>query len=85
MKMEVSADGFVPAADRDVRGCIRPSYDEGLTEYVVELLSGAGTHVTGRVTYEGMAGYWPTSAEPFAAPMNEIPKVVFSKTLTDPF
>jgi dihydrofolate reductase len=35
----------------------------------------------GRVTYEAMAGYWPTSTHPYAALMNDIPKVVFSKTL----
>jgi dihydrofolate reductase len=26
-----------------------------------------------------MAAFWPTSSEPFAAPMNQIPKVVFSR------
>ena len=26
-----------------------------------------------------MIAYWPYSTEPFAAPMNEIPKIVFSK------
>jgi len=36
----------------------------------------------GRVTYEEMAGFWPTSDDEYAAPMNDIPKVVFSKTLT---
>ena len=35
----------------------------------------------GRVTYEAMAGYWPVSTHPYAALMNDIPKVVFSKTL----
>jgi dihydrofolate reductase len=35
----------------------------------------------GRVTYEEMSSVWPTSTSDFAAPMNEIPKVVFSKTL----
>jgi dihydrofolate reductase len=34
----------------------------------------------GRVTYEEMAQAWPTSGSPLA-PMNEIPKVVFSRTL----
>lgn len=34
-----------------------------------------------RVTYEEMSGYWPTSEEEIAGPMNEIPKVVFSRTL----
>jgi hypothetical protein len=33
------------------------------------------------VTYQEMAGYWPASTDDYAAPMNEIPKVVFSKTL----
>jgi dihydrofolate reductase len=35
----------------------------------------------GRVTYEEMAAFWPTSTSDYARPMNEIPKVVFSKTL----
>jgi dihydrofolate reductase len=37
----------------------------------------------GRVTYEEMAGHWPTSTDDYAVPMNEIPKVVFSKTLDE--
>src|SRR5919112_2748370 len=37
----------------------------------------------GRVTYQEMSSYWPQSEDPYAAPMNDIPKVVFSKTLTD--
>jgi dihydrofolate reductase len=32
----------------------------------------------GRVTYEEMAEFWPTSDDAYAAPMNDIPKVVFS-------
>jgi dihydrofolate reductase len=32
----------------------------------------------GRVTYEEMAKFWPSSDHPIAAPVNEIPKVVFS-------
>jgi dihydrofolate reductase len=35
----------------------------------------------GRNTYEEMAEVWPVSDDPYAAPMNEIPKVVFSRTL----
>ena len=55
--------------------------DEG-DPYFVNRLRQAGTHIMGRVTYEGMANVWPTSDNPVAAPMNEIPKVVFSRTLT---
>jgi dihydrofolate reductase len=35
----------------------------------------------GRNTYEEMAEFWPTSDDAYAAPMNDIPKVVFSSTL----
>ena len=37
-----------------------------------------GVHIMGSRTYQDMAAHWPTSTEPDAAPMNEIPKVVFS-------
>jgi dihydrofolate reductase len=46
-------------------------------------LAGAGTHVMGRVTYLEMAEFWPKSSHLNAAPMNDIPKVVFSRTLRD--
>jgi dihydrofolate reductase len=36
----------------------------------------------GRTTYQEMAAYWPRSTAPYAALMNDIPKVVFSKTLS---
>lgn len=36
----------------------------------------------GRTAYQEMAAYWPHSTEPYAAPMNDIPKVVFSRTLS---
>jgi dihydrofolate reductase len=42
----------------------------------------AGTHIMGRVTYEEMASAWPNATGVYADLMNEIPKVVFSKTLT---
>ena len=48
----------------------------------VRRLAGAGTHIMGRVTYLEMADFWPNSSGVNAAPMNEIPKVVFSKSLT---
>jgi dihydrofolate reductase len=35
----------------------------------------------GRVTYEQMAKHWPTATGDYAAFMNDLPKVVFSKKL----
>ncbi|MBZ9882790.1 dihydrofolate reductase family protein [Mesorhizobium sp. CA10] len=37
----------------------------------------------GRVSYEEMGPYWQKSEDAYAAPMNDIPKVVFSKTLKE--
>jgi len=55
--------------------------DDEAEERLIARLRRAGTHIMGRVTYEGMAQYWPNSSHPVAPVMNEIPKVVFSKTL----
>ncbi|MGW7690329.1 dihydrofolate reductase family protein [Streptomyces asiaticus] len=46
-------------------------------------LAGSGAHVMGRVTYLEMAESWPKSSHVIAAPMNDIPKVVFSRTLRE--
>jgi dihydrofolate reductase len=49
----------------------------------VQSLQQVGTHIMGRVTYEQMAGHWPHSGPgEYADLMNNIPKVVFSRTLT---
>jgi hypothetical protein len=36
----------------------------------------------GAATYARWTSFWPSASGSFAAPMNEIPKVVFSKSLT---
>ncbi len=33
----------------------------------------------GSRSFQGMGAYWQTSADPFAPPMNQIPKAVFSR------
>ncbi len=78
LMMSVSIDGFV-AGPHGHAGAL-PEPDE-LKRWKLDRIRRAGTHIMGRVTYEEMAGYWPTSTDDYAAPMNEIPKVVFSKTL----
>ena len=47
----------------------------------IEQTGGADMLLFGRVTYEGMAAYWPKADGPIAEIMNRIPKVVFSRTL----
>jgi dihydrofolate reductase len=81
LKMSISLDGYVAPADRssDWEAAAR-SHDGA--EWVLDTVSRAGAHLVGAVTYERWAGSWPGASGPFAAPMNEIPKVVFSNSLT---
>ena len=76
----ISIDGYVAALDGS-----HPWDDGGGSEavkrWILDSVWDAGAHLMGRVTYEEMSSVWPTSDSEFAAPMNEIPKVVFSKTL----
>jgi dihydrofolate reductase len=76
-----SGDGLTPvlAAGEDEEGL--PPEDPELRKTKIDWAWGAGAHLMGRTTYEEMASYWPTSTAEYAAPMNEIPKVVFSKSL----
>ena len=75
LKMELSLDGYCGTPDGDV-GWIFRTFDDEFTRATVDLLGRAGVHVMGRVLYHDMAAHWPTSDEPFARPMNHIPKVV---------
>jgi dihydrofolate reductase len=49
--------------------------------WTLETVSNAGTHLIGAATYAEWAAYRPGAPGPFAKPMNEIPKVVFSNSL----
>jgi dihydrofolate reductase len=80
LMMTTSIDGYVAAPHGHAGGMVEP---DQLKEWKLERIRRAGTHIMGRVTYEEMAGFWPTSTDEYAAPMNEIPKVVFSQTLQE--
>jgi dihydrofolate reductase len=81
LKMSTSLDGFVASMDGDTDWAAAGRSDDGLS-WVVETLSNAGTHLIGGETYTAWAGYWPGASGPVAQAMNEIPKVVFSNSLT---
>jgi dihydrofolate reductase len=79
----VTLDGFLSGLD-DETDWIRSN--EAIDRYTRELTGSVDTIVFGRVTYELLARYWPSSAsakEDAAIRdfMNETEKVVFSKTL----
>ena len=81
LKMSVSLDGYVASLDGSTDWIAAGRSDDS-TSWVVETVSNAGAHLIGAATYAGWAGYWPGASGPFAKPMNEIPKVVFSNSLT---
>jgi dihydrofolate reductase len=81
--MLISLDGFYEGPDRDINW---HNVDAEFNEFAIEQLNSVGMLLFGRVTYELMAGYWPSTAaatdDPIVAgKMNSLPKIVFSKTL----
>ena len=81
LKMSVSLDGYVAPRDGSTDWSAAGRSDDA-RRWTVETVSNASAHLMGATTYAGWATYWTTAAGPFARPMNEIPKVVFSNSLT---
>jgi dihydrofolate reductase len=81
LKMSVSLDGYVASADGS-NDWIAAGRAEDSAGWVLETVSNASAHLIGAATYAEWAVFWPGASGPFAKPMNEIPKVVFSDSLT---
>ncbi len=79
MKMSITIDGFVAGLNGETDWIFRSS-DETSRAWSLERSYDAGLVIMGRKSFESMAPYWPTATGPFAAPMNEIPKGVFTKS-----
>jgi len=85
--MSVSLDGFFEGPDRQIDWHM---VDDELHRHFNEWLRTMSAFLSGRVTYELMAGFWPTadSDQASTAPMVEfagiwrdMPKIVFSRTM----
>ena len=81
LKMSVSLDGYIAPADGS-SGWEAAGRSPDSAEWVLDTVSNAGTHLVGAATYARWARFWPGASGPVAAPMNEIPKIVFSNALT---
>jgi dihydrofolate reductase len=79
LKMSITMDGFVGGPNGEIDWLFR-SLDSDATKWIADTVWQAGVHVMGSRTYADMAAYWPSSTDLLAAPMNTIPKVVFSRT-----
>jgi dihydrofolate reductase len=87
LMMSVSLDGFIEGPNRELDWHM---VDDELHSHFNEQLSAMGAFLHGRVTYELMAGFWPTadrdpsSTRPmveFARIWRDMPKIVYSRTL----
>ncbi|MBF9069784.1 dihydrofolate reductase family protein [Streptacidiphilus fuscans] len=86
--MSMSLDGYSEGLDRDISW---HRVDEDLHHYLNQRLRPAAAFLSGRVTHELMAAFWPTAdaapdASPAVAEFAEIwrtkPKTAYSRTLT---
>ena len=80
----ISVDGYFVDVNGDMSWA--HNRDAEFNEFVQGNASGGGELVFGRITYELMASYWPTPLalknDPVVAEgMNNLPKVVFSRTM----
>jgi dihydrofolate reductase len=78
MKMSMSVDGYVAGPNGEFDWVFKSSTPESKA-WAVEQTWDADLILMGRKTFEAIAPYWVTSTDAFAAPMNEIPKAVFTK------
>ena len=85
----VTLDGFFEGPNKELDWFI---VEEEFNQYANELLSKVDAILFGRVTYQLMADYWPAAATNPSTPksdfeiadkMNNLPKIVFSKTLQE--
>jgi dihydrofolate reductase len=80
----VTLDGYFEGADKWSLDWHDTAWGDELEEASIAQLRSAAMLLFGRVTYQGMASYWPTAegeSPEIADLMNSIPKVVFSTTL----
>lgn len=82
-QMMVTLDGYFEGTGREIDW---HNVDAEFNDYAIDLLNNVDTLLFGRVTYQLMASYWPTPAakmdDPIVAEkMNNLSKIVFSKTL----
>jgi dihydrofolate reductase len=85
----VTLDGYFAAVNGDISWARKDNKDAEWNAFVAGNANAGGVLLFGRITYELMAGYWPTrfaiENDPVVAErMNNLPKVVFSRTLGKP-
>ena len=79
MKMSISVDGFVCGPNVEIDWIFRTMGEPKARDWIVDTISGAGARMMDSRTYYDMAAFWPFSDTSIAPPMNNIPKIIFSR------
>ena len=79
-QLSVTLDGFMEGPNRELKDTAEV-VDEDFDRYASEMLKSIGAILLGRRTYQLFADYWPAMTGPDADRLNELPKIVFSRTL----
>ena len=77
----VTLEGFFEGPKKWDLDWLEYVWGDELEQLSLEQGKTADALLFGRVTYEGMAAYWPSAKGEVADWMNSVPKVVFSRTL----
>jgi dihydrofolate reductase len=77
----VTLEGFFEGPESWDLAWHKHAWGDELERFSMEQLQAASALLFGRVTYQGMAQYWTSQQGEIADFMNNLPKVVFSRTL----
>jgi dihydrofolate reductase len=77
LKMSTSLDGYVAGTRAESDWMFRGSSPDSAA-WVLETLRSADVHLLGRGLFEFWESFWPTQTTPMAAPVNGIPKALFT-------
>jgi dihydrofolate reductase len=79
-QMNVTLDGFMEGPNRDLTHTAHV-VDQDFDRYATEMLKSIDAFVIGRRTYELFVDFWAKATGPDADRLNELSKIVFSRTL----
>jgi dihydrofolate reductase len=78
LKMSMSLDGFVAGPNGESDWIFRTN-DDKADAWTMGSVGSASLHIMGSKTFHDMVSWWPFVDDKFAAPMNDIPKAVFTE------
>src|SRR5690349_18800531 len=83
LSVMVSLDGYIEGRNKDIDWHV---WDKNMDDYMSDFFKSIDRIILGRVAYQLMANYWPTSSAESENPliahkMNKLHKLVYSRSL----